>query len=36
LTHGAQRTLAAIERVLLNGRHHAKAIAWVLDREGKR
>lgn len=34
--HGPARTLGAIERVLLNGRHHAKAIAWVLDREGQR
>jgi len=32
LRHGPQRTLQAIERVLLNGHHHAKAIAWVLDR----
>ncbi len=32
MSHGPQRTLEAIERVLLNGRHHAKAIAWVLDR----
>lgn len=35
LGHGPQRTLGAIERVLLNGHHHAKAIAWVLDKEGK-
>jgi len=35
LHHGPQRTLGAIERVLLNGRHHAKAIAWVLGKEGK-
>jgi transposase len=34
LSHGPVRTLAAIERVLLNGHHHAKAIAWVLNREG--
>jgi len=33
--HGPQRTLGAIERVLLNGTQHAKAIAWVLDKEGK-
>jgi hypothetical protein len=33
--HGPQRTLEAIERVLLNGHHHARAIAWVLDRESK-
>jgi transposase len=33
--HGPPRTLRAIERVLLNGRHHAKAIAWVLDKEGE-
>jgi len=32
LAHGPQRTLGAIERVLHNGHHHAKAIAWVLDR----
>jgi transposase len=32
LCHGPQQTLWAIERVLLNGHHHAKAIAWVLDR----
>ena len=35
LHHGPQRTLGAIERVLLNGRHHAQAIAWVLGKEGK-
>ena len=35
LHHGPRRTLGAIERVLLNGHHHAKAIAWVLDKEGK-
>lgn len=35
LAHGPQRTLGAIQRVLLNGHHHVKAIAWVLDREGK-
>jgi len=33
--HGAQRTLGAIERVLANGTHHAKAIAWVLGKESK-
>lgn len=32
LGHGPQRTLKAIERVLLNGHHHAKAIRWVLER----
>ena len=32
IRHGPHRTLAAIERVLLNGHHHAKAIAWVLNR----
>jgi transposase len=32
---GPQRTLGAIEHVLLNGHHHARAIAWVLDKEGK-
>lgn len=32
LDHGPLRTLRAIERVLLNGHHHAKAIAWVLER----
>ncbi|MBU0719094.1 MAG: IS21 family transposase [Planctomycetes bacterium] len=32
LGHGPLRTLQAIERVLLNGHHHVKAIAWVLDR----
>jgi len=36
LGHGPQRTLGAIERVLCNGHHHAKAIAWVLTREGQR
>lgn len=36
LAHGPQRTLGAIEQVLLNGHHHVKAIVWVLDREGKR
>jgi transposase len=36
LGHGSLRTLRAIERVLLNGHHHAKAIAWVLDKEGPR
>lgn len=35
LGHGPLRTLRAIERVLLNGHHHAKAIAWVLDKEGQ-
>jgi transposase len=35
LSYGPMRTLAAIERVLLNGHHHAKAIAWVLNREGQ-
>jgi transposase len=29
--HGPCRTLAAIERVLLDGHHHVKAIAWVLN-----
>jgi transposase len=33
--HGPQRTLGAIDRVLLNGNHHVKAIAWILDREAK-
>jgi transposase len=33
--HGPARTLGAIEHVLLNGHLHAKAIAWVLDREGE-
>jgi len=33
--HGPQRTLGAIERVLLNGHHHARAIRWILDREGQ-
>jgi len=32
MAHGPQRTLGAIERVLLNGHQHAKAIAWILDR----
>lgn len=32
LDHGPEQTLRAIERVLLNGHHHAKAIAWVLSR----
>jgi transposase len=36
LGHGPQRTLRAIERVLVNGHHHAKAIAWVLDKEAAR
>jgi len=31
LCHGSERTLRAIERVLLNGHHHAKAIAWILS-----
>jgi hypothetical protein len=31
LCHGPQQTLRAIERVLLNGHHHAKAIAWILN-----
>lgn len=31
LHHGPERTLGAIQRVLLNGHHHAKAIRWVLD-----
>lgn len=31
LAHGPERTLGAIQRVLLNGHHHAKAIRWVLD-----
>ncbi len=35
LSHGPQRTLGAIERVLLNGHHHAQAIRWVLSREGQ-
>ncbi len=35
LQHGPQRTLGAIERVLLNGHHHSKAIAWVLAKEGE-
>jgi len=34
VVHGARRTLGAIERVLINGDHHANAIAWVLDQEG--
>ena len=33
--HGPQQTLGAIERVLANGTHHAKAIAWVLTQEEK-
>jgi len=33
--HGPQRTLGAIDRVLLNGHHHARAIAWVLAKEGQ-
>ena len=36
LGHGPLRTLRAIERVLLNGHHHVKAVAWVLDKEGQR
>ena len=35
ICHGAQRTLGAIERVLLNGTHHVKAIRWILDQEGE-
>jgi len=35
ILHGPERTLGAIKRVLHNGTHHAKAIAWVLDKEGK-
>jgi len=35
LHHGPRRTLGAIERVLLNGHHHARAIAWVLGKEGR-
>ena len=31
LHHGSERTLQAIQQVLLNGRHHVKAIAWVLS-----
>jgi hypothetical protein len=31
LRHGPQQTLRAIERVLLNGHHHTKAIAWILN-----
>jgi transposase len=31
LRHGPQQTLRAIEQVLLNGHHHAKAIAWILN-----
>lgn len=31
LSHGPQRTLQAIESVLLNGHHHVKAIDWVLN-----
>ncbi|MFQ5479577.1 MAG: IS21 family transposase, partial [Candidatus Binatia bacterium] len=33
ILHGPQRTLGAIERVLLNGTHHVKAITWILDQE---
>lgn len=36
LHHGPRRTLGAIERVLLNGHHHAKAVAWVLEKGDKR
>ncbi len=32
LCHGSERTLQAIERILLNGHHHVKAIAWILNR----
>jgi len=32
LCHGPQRTLQAIQQVLLNGHHHVKAIAWILNR----
>ncbi|HOX60182.1 MAG TPA: IS21 family transposase [Verrucomicrobiota bacterium] len=32
LSHGPQRTLQAIEDVLLNGHHHVKAITWILNR----
>jgi len=35
LRYGPQRTLGAIERVLLNGTHHVKAITWVLEQEGQ-
>jgi len=35
LAHGPQRTLGAIERVLLNGAHHVQAITWVLNKEGR-
>ena len=33
LAHGPERVLAAIERALRDGRYHADAIAWLLDRE---
>jgi transposase len=33
IRHGSQRTLGAIERVMLDGRHHVNAITWVLDQE---
>ena len=36
LAYGPQRTPGAIEQVLSNGRHHVKAITWVLEREGVR
>jgi hypothetical protein len=32
IRYGPRRTLTAIEQVLLNGKHHAKAIAWILGR----
>ena len=35
IRHGPQRTLGAIERVLLNGTHHVKAITWILNQEDK-
>jgi hypothetical protein len=31
--HGPQRTLGAIERAVLDGKHHVNAITWVLDQE---
>jgi len=30
------RTTGFVEQVLSNGRHHVKAITWVLEREGVR
>jgi transposase len=33
VAHGPGRTLAAIERVVAEGRLHVDAIAWLLDRE---